>query len=182
MFILYILHCIVLPRQATGYPNQRIWCLPQARINWEGCARKGTSVKMVGMAEMGAPISVDEVAVHPDCWCVCLCYLHFAPENPEDGKMHLLLPAHLGCPRHSPESCKMVVCVSCLVLPHFTLTEYTHTEERYNHGAQSRRMGGGNSTVSAISDRTDENNEVRRDKMTQCKICDLKTAYYIQPS
>jgi len=28
---------------------------------------------MVGMAEMGAPISLDEV----DCWCVCLCYLHF---------------------------------------------------------------------------------------------------------
>ena len=20
-----------------------------------------------------------------DCWCVCLCYLQFAPENPEDG-------------------------------------------------------------------------------------------------
>ena len=32
------------------------------------------------MAEMGAPISLDGVAVHPDCWCVCLCYLHFAPE------------------------------------------------------------------------------------------------------
>jgi len=32
------------------------------------------------------PISQDGVAVHPDCWCVCLCYLHFAPKNPEDGK------------------------------------------------------------------------------------------------
>jgi len=32
---------------------------------------------MVGMAEMGAPISLDELTVHPDCWCVCLCYLHF---------------------------------------------------------------------------------------------------------
>jgi len=38
------------------------------------------------MAEVGAPISQDGVAVHPDCWCVCLCYLHFAPENPEDGE------------------------------------------------------------------------------------------------
>jgi len=28
------------------------------------------------MAEMGAPISLDGVAVHLDCWCVCLCYLH----------------------------------------------------------------------------------------------------------
>jgi len=46
------------------------------------------------MAEMVAPISLDGVAVHLDCWCICLCYLHFAPENPEDGKMHLLVPAH----------------------------------------------------------------------------------------
>jgi len=50
---------------------------------------------MVGMAEMGAPISLDGLAVHPDCWCVCLCYLHFAPENPEDGKIYLLVPAEL---------------------------------------------------------------------------------------
>jgi len=44
-----------------------------------------SGIKMVGMAEMGAPISLDGVAVHPDCWCVCLCYLHFASKNPEDG-------------------------------------------------------------------------------------------------
>jgi len=50
------------------------------------------------------------VAVHPDCWCICVCYLHFAPENIEDGKIYLLVPAYLGCPRQSPESCKMVVC------------------------------------------------------------------------
>jgi len=30
---------------------------------------------MVGMAEIGAPIILDGVAVHPDCWCVCLCLL-----------------------------------------------------------------------------------------------------------
>jgi len=67
---------------------------------------------MVGMAEMGALISLDGVAVHPDCWCVCVCYLRFAPENLEDGEMHLLVPAHPGCPRQSPESCKMVVCIA----------------------------------------------------------------------
>jgi len=44
---------------------------------------RASGVKIVGMAEMGAPVSLDGVAVHPDCWCVCLCYLHFAPENPE---------------------------------------------------------------------------------------------------
>jgi len=59
----------------------------------------------------GAPVSLDVVAVHPDCWCDCLYYLHFAPENTKGGKMYLLVPAHPGCPGQSPESCKMVVCV-----------------------------------------------------------------------
>jgi len=66
---------------------------------------------MVGLAEVGAPITLDGVAVHPDCWCVCLCYLHSAPENSEDGKMCLLVPVNPGCPGQSPESRKMVVCV-----------------------------------------------------------------------
>ena len=61
------------------------------------------------MAEIGAPISLDGVAVHLDCWCVCLCYLQFAPENPEDGEMYLLVPAYPGCPGQSPQSRKMVV-------------------------------------------------------------------------
>jgi len=64
---------------------------------------------MVGMAEVGASISLDGVAVHPDC--ICLCYLHLVPENPGDGEMYLLVPAHPGCPGQSPESRKMVVCV-----------------------------------------------------------------------
>jgi len=63
------------------------------------------------MAEIVAPISLDGVAVYPDCWFVCLCYLHFAPENPEDGEMYLLVPAHSVCTGQSAESCKMVVCV-----------------------------------------------------------------------
>jgi len=70
----------------TRYASQHIWCLSQTRINWEGCARKGISRKNGGMAEVGTPISQDGVAVHLDCWCICLCYVNFAPENPEDGK------------------------------------------------------------------------------------------------
>jgi len=27
--------------QAIGYASQHTWCLSQARINWEGCVRKG---------------------------------------------------------------------------------------------------------------------------------------------
>jgi len=92
--------------QATGYASQHIWCLSQARINLEGCARKASGIKMVGMVEVGAPISLDGMAVHPDCQCICLCYLHFAPENPEDGEMFLLVLANPGCPRQSPETRK----------------------------------------------------------------------------
>jgi len=79
-----------------------------------GLCKEGHPVqKMVGMAEVGAPIILDGMAIHPDCWCVCLCYLHFAPENPEDGKMYLLVPAHPGCHGQGPQSRKMVVCVVC---------------------------------------------------------------------
>ena len=89
---------------------------PKPGLNWEGCARKGIWHKNGEDSRDGAPIRLDGVAVHPDCWCVCLRYLHFAPENPEDGKMYLLLPAHPGCPKQSPESCKMVcVCVIAMV-------------------------------------------------------------------
>ena len=85
-----------------------------------------SDVKMVEMAEVGAPISLDGVAVHPDCWCICLCYLHFPPENPEDGEMYLLVPAHPGSPGQSPESCKMVVCV-CYYLVTYALSRPTNT-------------------------------------------------------
>jgi len=43
---------LVLPSwfylQATGYESQHIWCLSQARINWEGCVRKSTRRKNGG--------------------------------------------------------------------------------------------------------------------------------------
>ena len=97
--------------QATGYASPHFWCLFQVRINWEGCARKGIQRKNGGYGRDGAPISLDVVAVYPDCWCVCLCYLHFAPENPEDGEMYLLVSAHPVYFGLSAESCKMVVCM-----------------------------------------------------------------------
>ena len=72
---------------------------------------RASGIKIVGMVEVWTPISLDGVAVHLDCRCICLCYLHFAPENPEDGKMYLLVLAYLGCPGQRPESHKMVVVV-----------------------------------------------------------------------
>jgi len=116
---LHCLHCftvITVCICVTGYASQHIWCLSQARIHWEGCVRKGILRKNGGDGRDGAPISLDGVAVHPDCWCVCLCYLHFAPENPEDGIMYLLVPAHPGCPRQSPHSHKMVVLCVCVCI------------------------------------------------------------------
>ena len=44
------------------------------------------------------------------------CVLHFAPENPEDDEMYLLVLAHPDYPRHSPESHKMVVVLMLLCL------------------------------------------------------------------
>jgi len=96
------------------------------------------------MAEMGTLITLDGVAVHPNCWCLCLCYLYFAPENP-DGEMYLLVPAQPGCPGQSPESCKMVMCVCANVIKYesvdwiqkyikqrrIMLQTHTHTQPFY---------------------------------------------------
>jgi len=49
---------------------------------------------MVGMAQIGAPISLDgwqSIRIAGASVCV-------APENPEDGEMYLLVLAHPGCP------------------------------------------------------------------------------------
>jgi len=39
-FITLIIFCC-FGNPATRYASQHIWCLSQATINWEGCARKG---------------------------------------------------------------------------------------------------------------------------------------------
>jgi len=87
------------------------------------------------MTEVVAPISLDGMAVHPDYSCICLCYLYFAPENPEDGKMYLLVPAHPGCPGQGPQSCKMVVCVC--VCHDGTVTKKTYAEGNFQQATSS---------------------------------------------
>ena len=42
--------------------------------------------------------ALKDKALSTDCWSICLCYLHLAPVNPEDGEMYLLVPVHPGCP------------------------------------------------------------------------------------
>jgi len=48
--------------------------LSQARINWDGCGRKGIRLKNGEMMEMGAPI-VQMGGVQTGCRCICLCFL-----------------------------------------------------------------------------------------------------------
>ena len=63
---------------------------------------RACGIKMEGMAEMGATITLDGVAVHLDHWCICLCDLDFAPENPEDGEQRYdIWVSPRGCP-HMP--------------------------------------------------------------------------------
>jgi len=61
---------------------------------------------MVEMAKIEAPISQGGVAVHLECWCVCLCYLHFASVS-----WYHFGTSQPGLPRQSPESCNGCVCV-----------------------------------------------------------------------
>jgi len=46
--LIYTVCICILCNQATGYASQHIWCLFQARINWEGCSRKGIRRKNGG--------------------------------------------------------------------------------------------------------------------------------------
>jgi len=48
----------------SGMQASIIRCLPQARINWDGCSRKGIPHKKWGMKEVGAPII--RMGWHPD--------------------------------------------------------------------------------------------------------------------
>jgi len=69
------------------------------------------------MAEVEASLTLDGVAVHPDCWYICLCYLHFAPENPEDGEMYRLVPLTWVVPDKVQRAVKWL-CVCCSIYEH----------------------------------------------------------------
>ena len=62
-----------------------IWCISQARINWEGCSRKGIRRQNRRIIEVGAPIV--QMGWRSDGLSVRLPLLSFpAPQNPEDGE------------------------------------------------------------------------------------------------
>jgi len=46
----------VIRNQATVYVSQHIWCMSQARINWEGCGMKGSGIRR--MAQLISPDGV----------------------------------------------------------------------------------------------------------------------------
>ena len=57
---------------------------------------------MVGMADVGAPISLDGWQSIQIVGVPVLS--SFCSRNPEDAEMYLLVPAHPGCPGKGPES------------------------------------------------------------------------------
>ena len=76
-------------------------------------AGRASSIKMVGMAEKGAPISLNGVAIHPDCWCLpvlsSFCTRKFRRwQNVPSGT------SSPGLSGQSPESCKMVCVCACM--------------------------------------------------------------------
>jgi len=69
--------------QATRYASQHIWCLFQARINWEGCSSKGIRRNNGGMMEVGHWLV--QIEWCPSGWLVCLpCYLPLHHKSPEE--------------------------------------------------------------------------------------------------
>jgi len=54
-----------------------IICPCVARINGRVVPGRASGIKMVGMAEVWAPISLDGVVVYLDFLCISLCYLQF---------------------------------------------------------------------------------------------------------
>jgi len=79
--------------QATGYASQHIWCLSQAKINWEGCGRKGIRHKNGGDDLRGSLISPDEVA---SSWIVGVSVSVIFPCALKSRRRFLLAPAHPG--------------------------------------------------------------------------------------
>jgi len=66
-----------------GCANQHIWCLSQAKTNWEGCSRKGIQCKEWGMMQVGH--SLIPMEWHPAGLSVCLPLISsLAPQSPEE--------------------------------------------------------------------------------------------------
>jgi len=88
-------YCIVRQNQVTAYVIEHIWCLSQARINWEGCSRKGIRNKTGQDDGGGSLISLDEVA---PIQIVDVSASVFFPCTIKSRRRFLLAPAHPGSP------------------------------------------------------------------------------------
>jgi len=85
----------LLDGHGTGYAGRHIWCLSQARIEWEDCSRKGIRrKKMVGDGG-GSLISPDGVA--PSRMVGVSASVIF-PCTTKSRRSFLLLPAHRAGP------------------------------------------------------------------------------------
>ena len=90
----YFDHLLLLlcKTQATVYASQHIWCLPEARINWEGAAERASGVKMGddGGESMISPTGAAPSRIVGVSASLC---------TTKSRRTFLLAPAHSGSPR-----------------------------------------------------------------------------------
>jgi len=79
------------------------------------------------------------VPVHPDCWCICLCYLHFAPENPEDGKCNFWYQLTRVVPSKVQRAVKWL-CVCVCVCGHDPPSQTDRQRDRQTDGLDDMRL------------------------------------------
>jgi len=86
-----------MSNQATGHASQRIWCLSQARIKWEGCSRKGNWRKNRGW---GVGCWLVRMEWHPvglaPSWIVGVSASDSSSCTIKSTRRFLLALAHLG--------------------------------------------------------------------------------------
>jgi len=111
--------------KATGYASQHIWCMSQARINWEGCVRKGSALTLLDERQEGH-LACKKLSGGMLAWLSGMrCNLHMAQQMPlpltisSSSKSRLVLPFWYlltsVVPDKFQKSSKMIVCVCVCV-------------------------------------------------------------------
>jgi len=86
----------------------------KARINWEGCTRKGIWRKNEGDGKGRGTISLHRVAVHPDCWCIHPLTPIMVISRPLSASSIYYDPRHSPCSIYVPDSLFHNLCPSFL--------------------------------------------------------------------
>ena len=135
---------------ASRYAIQQIWCLPQARINWEGCDRKGIQRKIGGWWRWGidGPDGMESSRIVGALACLFSPTPHKIQNDDRlaqhisgvSGWMSLLVPANPGSPwqKATKRQCVFFVYVCMYKIPiRFTCQHFVwicgHVFDYCNH-------------------------------------------------